>query len=433
MFLRRTLFLVFVVGLLSGCFVFAGDWGQWRGPYGDGSSDEKSLPNSFDNVLWEYSVGGVGSGTPVVWGGKVFVSSEDDDSDDLLGICVDAESGKEIWKKKLGETGGRTIPRGGNMAVPSAVTDGERVFFLFDSGTFTCLDFDGKQIWSRNLEKEYGFISIKFGCGTTPLYYDGKLYVYVQRRPKAYREPPNTEPYESFLLAVDPLTGKTIYKHVRETDAVEETHDAYTSPIAFEYGGRKEILLVGANFFTGHDAATGKELWRFDYNPEKKSRWRTIPSPVVTDGLVVCVQPRGGECFALKAGGKGVLGKDDIAWSYDGPTTDSPTPLFYEGDVYFLDGTKKKILTRVNGQSGKVKWSGVMPVKNSYYASFTGGDSKMYCISEAGEAVIVAAGGDEMKVLAEHNFGGRPVMSSIAIANGKLFVRTSEKIYCIGK
>lgn len=431
MFFRRCL-LLFAVGLLSCCFVFGGDWGQWRGPNGDGSTDEKSLPDSFDNILWEYSVG-VGSSTPVVSGGKVFVSSEEAGGG-LFGVCVDAKSGKEIWKKQLSETGGRKIARGGNMAVSSPVTDGERVFFLFDDGVFICLDYKGKEVWSRNLETEYGYVSVKFGCGATPLYYDGKLYIYVQRRPEAYYEPVNTEPYDSFLLAVNPLTGKTIYKHVRKTDVLKEAFDAYSSPVAFEYGGRKEILLVGGNFFTGHDPATGKELWRFGYNPdwETWATWRTIVSPVVAGDVVVCCQPRKGtKSFAVKGGSDGLLVEDDLAWVYEG-TSDSPTPLYYEGDLYFFDGTRKKVLTRVDGKSGKEKWSGVVPGKNPYYASFTGGDGKMYCISDAGEAVIVAAGGDEMKILAQHNFGGRPVRSSIAIADGKLFIRTSEKLYCIG-
>jgi outer membrane protein assembly factor BamB len=246
----------------------------------------------------------------------------------------------------------------------------------------------------------------------------------------------NTEPYDSFLLAINPLTGKTIYKHVRKTDAVKEAFDAYSSPVAFEYGGRKEILLAGGNYFTGHDAATGKELWRFEYNPdrEKWRTWRTIVSPVVADDVVVCCQPRKGtKIFAVKGGSNGTLVEKDLAWVYDGTIADSPTPLYYEGDLYIFDGTRKKVLSRVDGKSGKEKWSGVVGGKNPYYASFTAGDGKMYCISDGGEAVIVAAGGDEMKVLAEHNFGGRPVRSSIAIADGKLFIRTAKKLYCIGK
>ena len=432
MFVRRFLFLVLVLCLFSGSFVFAGDWAQWRGPNGDGSADEKSLPDSFDNILWEYPVGGVGSGTPVVSAGKVFISSQGAGGG-LFGICIDAAGGKEIWKKKLTETAGRRIIRDGNMAVSSPVCDGRRVSFLFDNGVFTCLDYKGSHVWSRNLETEFGFISVKYGCGTTPLYYDGRLYVYIQRRPEAYLKPANTEPYDSFLLAVNSLTGKTIYKHVRKTDAEGESNDAYTSPVAFENAGRREVLLMGGNYFTGHDPVSGKELWRFDFNPEKEPRWRMIPSPVVAGGLAVCLQSRSKKSFAVKAGGKGTLGKDDLAWVYDGPTSDSPTPLVYKDDVYYLDGTRKKILTRVDGKNGKEKWFGRMPGKNPYYASFTAADDKMYCISDAGEAVIVAAGGDEMKVIAERNFGGRPVRSSIAIADGRLFIRTAEKLYCIGK
>jgi len=431
-FYKKTCFIFLFLLLLTGA-TFASQWSQWRGPFHNGSTDEKSLPESFEKIAWSLEMPGPGSSTPVISDGKVFVSSDSAEGTGLYGICADVKTGEQLWKKKLSETSGRSIKRKGNMAAPSAVADGKRVYFIFDTGDLTALDYDGEILWSRNIAKEYGHISVKFGYGSTPLLYDGKLYVFVQRRPEAYIEPKNTEPYDSFLLAIDPATGKNIFKHKRQVNADGETYDAYSSPIPFEYKGRKEIILAGANSFSGHHPETGKQLWSYYFNPLREKMWRIITSPVTAGDFMILVQPRGNDCIAITGGQSGKLTDANVAWKYSGKTSDSPTPAYYKGRLYLLDGTKTTTITCLDAKTGKLIWESMMPGKEKCYASITAGDDKLYALTEKGEAVIFTDTGKELKMLSMHDFADRPARSSISIAYGRLFVRTANNLYCIEK
>lgn len=423
-----------IVSLVLSCScVFAGDWQQWRGPYSNGSSDERSLVSDLNgegNTLWVCDLPGAGAGTPIVSNGRVFVSSTDRDSDKLLGICIDEKTGKILWEKKLG-TAGQKLPRN-NMASSSPAADGKMVYFIFDSGELTGLDHSGELLWSRNLSKDHGSVSIKYGYSSTPLIYKGRMYVQVLRRPESYRGPKRDD-LDSLLLVIDPKNGETLFRLVRSTNAEGESCDAYSSPIPVEFNGRSEIVIVGGDLVTGHLPSNGKELWRYGTNPEFRARQRLIPSVTVGGGIVYAAQSRSGDLYAIKPGGKGRITDAQLKWKFTGNTTDSPTPLYYKGNVYTLDGTSKKMLRCIDAGTGGLKWEGKLGGRDSYYASPTAADGKIYCINEAGKAVVVVAGGDEMRVISTREFGDGVSRSSIAIANGRIFIRTAKKLYCIGK
>jgi outer membrane protein assembly factor BamB len=422
-----------IVGLLVGVRVLAGDWPHWRGPYLNGSSDEKNLPATWsgtENVIWSASLPGHSSATPVIANGKVFVSSTDRDSEDLLALCLDARSGKELWRKKLGASD-RDVPRN-NLATPSPVTDGEHVYFMYGSGDLAGLDCEGKLLWSRNIEAEYGNISIKYGYSSSPLLYDDKLFILIQRRHTAYR-PSKSTTLEAFILAVDPKTGKNVWKQPRKTDALDESLDSYSSPILYRSSGHLEILVIGGDYVTANDPETGKELWRFGYAEKKSGRWRNISSPVTGEELIFGARPRGGTgLFALKSSGEGTLNDDHVAWRFDGPTPDVCTPLFYKGNLYVLDGKSRKTLTCLDAKTGQQKWQGKLGGSAPWRASVTAADDKLYCISEAAEAVVLAAGDERFNILSRIDMEDKPVQASIAIADGRLFIRTANKLSCIG-
>ncbi|MHC4556008.1 MAG: outer membrane protein assembly factor BamB family protein [Planctomycetota bacterium] len=430
---KRTSALIMIVGLLVGVRVLAGDWPHWRGPYLNGSSDEKNLPATWsgtENVIWSASLPGHSSATPVIANGKVFVSSTDRDSEDLLALCLDARSGKELWRKKLGASD-RDVPRN-NLATPSPVTDGEHVYFMYGSGDLAGLDCEGKLLWSRNIEAEYGNISIKYGYSSSPLLYDDKLFILIQRRHTAYR-PSKSTTLEAFILAVDPKTGKNVWKQPRKTDALDESLDSYSSPILYRSSGHLEILVIGGDYVTANDPETGKELWRFGYAEKKSGRWRNISSPVTGEELIFGARPRGGTgLFALKSSGEGTLNDDHVAWRFDGPTPDVCTPLFYKGNLYVLDGKSRKTLTCLDAKTGQQKWQGKLGGSAPWRASVTAADDKLYCISEAAEAVVLAAGDERFNILSRIDMEDKPVQASIAIADGRLFIRTANKLSCIG-
>lgn len=424
-----------IVSLILAGQVLAGDWPHWRGPFLNGTSDEKGLPETWSttqNVAWSAPLPGHSSATPVIAGGKVFVSSTEEDSDNLFALCFDVKSGKELWRRRLGRSS-RQVPRN-NMATSSPVTDGNRVYFMYGSGELAGLDHEGKSLWSRNLDSEYGNISMKYGYSSSPLLYDNKLYILMQRRDRTYRSPDSSN-LDAFMLAVDADTGKNIWKQPRETDAMDESQDSYSSPLLYTNNGRDEIVVIGADYVTANDPATGNELWRYGYAVEKKSQWRNISSLGLGQGLLYGIRPKGGSgLFALKSGGRGNLGDSFVAWQFNGPTPDVCTPLCYKGNVYVLDGKSGGILTCLDAKTGRQKWQGTLGKRTpAWRASVTAADDKLYCINEGAEAVVLAAGGDEFKVLSRIDMDDKPVQASIAIAEGRLFIRTANLLYCISK
>ena len=430
---RRASAVIVIVGLLVGARVLASDWPHWRGSFVNGSSDEKNLPATWsrtENVAWVAPLPGHSAATPVIANGKVFVSSTDRDSDDLVALCFDARSGKELWRKKLGASD-RKVPSN-NMATPSPVTDGRHVYFMYGSGDLAGLDCEGNVLWSRNIETEYGNISIKYGYSSSPLLYDDRLYILIQRRHTTYRSPESTT-LDAFILAVDPKTGRNIWQQPRKTDALDESLDSYSSPILYKRSGRVEILVIGGDYVTANDPVTGKEFWRYGYAEQKSERWRNITSPVMGEGLIFGVRPRGGNgLFTLKSGGEGTVTDDHVVWTFDGPSPDVCTPLYYKGSLYVLDGKRGGVLTCLDASTGRQKWQGRLGGSAPWRASVTAADDKLYCISEAAKAVVLAAGDGEFKILSRIDMEDKPTQASIAISDGHLFIRTANTLFCIG-
>lgn len=429
---RNTSSVIIILVILLSIQVTAADWPHWRGPFLNGSSNEKNLPEKWTtsgNVAWVSDLPGPGAATAVIANGKVFVSSTDKNSNELIALCFDARNGNQIWRKKLGASN-REVPRN-NPACPSPVTDGNNVYFMFGSGDLAALDFEGNILWSRNIEQEYGNISQKFGYSSSPLLNNNKLYILVQRRHTAYRNPKSST-LDSFILAVDAKTGNNIWKQPRNTDALNETLDSYSSPILFQQSEHTEILVMGADYFTANDEITGTELWRYEYSKNKSRRDRNVSSPVVGKGFVFGVPSRGSKgLLALNPNGEGVLTDKNIAWKFDGPSPDVSSPLLYKGNIYILCDRASGTLTCLDAKTGKQKWQGELGGNAPWWASVTAADDKLYCINEAAQAVVLAAG-EQFKILARIDMEDKPVQASIAIAEGHLFIRTANKLFCIG-
>ncbi|MCC2668365.1 MAG: outer rane biosis protein BamB, partial [Armatimonadetes bacterium] len=286
------------------------NWGNWRGPNFNGSSDEKGLPAKFsptEGVKWSTAMPGPSAATPIIWGDSVFVSSTDMGAKQLLAICLDRATGKVRWLQSVG-SGYKTAGQGNevqlddrsNYASPSPVTDGKRVIFFYGNGDLVALDFKGKKLWSRNLQQDYGDFGFSFTFSSSPQLYEGRLYMQVlqRNRPIGAR---GKQGAESFLLAMDPATGKEQWRVVRPAPGLEESLEAYSTPIPFVHNGRKEILIAGGDILSGHDPATGRELWRWGtYNqdpddPGSKHRrkdFRLVPSPVAGGGVVLGCGPK---------------------------------------------------------------------------------------------------------------------------------------------
>lgn len=417
----------------------AADWSHWRGPNYNGSTDETGLPATWsktENVVWVTPLPGASAATPIIHGDHVFLSSTDEANDTLLALALDRKTGKELWRRVVGQ--GTSRDRMSNYAACSPVTDGERVVFFYGNGKTAAFDFAGEQVWARDLGEEYGEFAFGWTYAASPLMHDGRLIYQVLQRdvPVNGRGRPG-EPIESYLLAVDPATGKNLWKQARPSDAVAESREAFTSPIPFNAAGRDEILVVGGDCLTGHDAATGAELWRWGtWNPNRIGHWRLVPSPVAGGGVILACAPKREPIFAIKAGAKGTLATSDTAWTTETErdiTSDVPTPLLYQGDFFILSDLRKT-LARVDPATGRPRWIVETPGRAKYEASPTGADGRVFLMNFAGEVVIVAP--EDGKILQIIPMGGERddrTRSTIAIAHGQIFIRTNDHLYCVAK
>jgi outer membrane protein assembly factor BamB len=431
----RCFFTIFL-GLSTGLSGFAGNWPQWRGPYFNGSTVETNLPSEWsktENVAWVTALPGYSGATPAVWNDSVFVSSPDEQKNLLL-LCLDRKSGKVRWERKVA---GRDFEKGrNNAASPSPVTDGQRVFILFATGDLAAFDFSGKELWKRDLAADYGRFAIMWIYGSSPMLFKDKLYVQVLQHakvPPEYSHAQDGRPErESFLLCLDPASGKDLWHHVRHSDAFSEAQEAYTTPIPLENGTRSEIVVVGANYVTAHNTEDGAELWRCaGLNAKGEAFWRIVPSPVAADGLIFACGPKRDPVLAIKDGGRGLVTDTHLAWKFSEFPSDCVTPLFYNGRLFVLDGDRQ-VMSCLQPQTGQKIWQGNLGVREIFRASPAGADGKIYCLSENGTAVLLSAG-DEFKVLSTIAMGESPVRSSIAVAQGGLFIRTAKNLYCIQK
>ncbi|MBN2377172.1 MAG: PQQ-binding-like beta-propeller repeat protein [Sedimentisphaerales bacterium] len=418
--------------ILHSSLAFAGNWPQWRGPYSNGSANEKNLPATIsptEDVKWSVDLPGTSASTPIVWDHYVFLTATEKDSSALHALCLDGRDGTILWKKQVSTVSVKVTRN--NLASPSPVTDGKQVFFLFGTGDLAAFDFSGKLLWSSDLAKDHGPLNLQFGYSSSPALYEDKLYICVLRkntRYSAFASQPG--PLDSFFLALDAKTAKVIFRHQRPTDAINESLEAYTTPIVYRGKKRTEIILAGGDYVTGHDPDTGKEFWRFGYNPTHKDLQRLIPSPVPGPGLIYAVEPRGSKyLFAIKEGATGTIDWSELAWNFTGPTPDVCTPLLYQNRLYVLDGNRKT-MTCLNPQTGENVWQEKIGTSCIFRASPTGADNKIYCINEDGETVVLAAG-DEFKILSRASFDSKPTRASVVAANGCLFVHTADKLYCI--
>ena len=291
----------------------------------------------------------------------------------------------------------------------------------------------GKRLWSRDIEKDYGPFIMKWGYGSSPMLYDGVVYVLVMHNKKygTYGVKGPGGGADSYLLALSAADGKTLWRRIRPTDASGESTESYTTPLLCEIDGRKQIVTHGGEYATGHDPKTGKELWRWRFLPKDSEKWqRTVSSVVAGDGVLYFGRPRWRGLYAVRPTGSGTLKPEAMLWKHDKFANDASTPLLYGGRLYVLCGQTKTIAC-ISPKTGKPVWSKKLDVKSQFRSSPTGADGKVYFTSMNGEVFVLKAG-DEFKQLAKIEMGEKKCLSTIAVSGGRLFLRTPGFLYCIG-
>jgi outer membrane protein assembly factor BamB len=403
----------------------AEQWPQWRGPALNGLSTEKNLPlrwSKTENVTWSLELPAWSGSTPIVWGDRIFLNVAEDlkqrDGDNLFLWCVDRNSGRVSWKRPLG--GGNHQERKQNMSTPSPVTDGRSVWAMTGTGVLKAFDLEGKELWARDIQKDYGRFGLNWGYGSSPLLEGDSLYVQVLHGMRT-RDP-------SYLLRIEKATGKTVWRVERPTKARFESPDAYTTPAVLRNGTTTEIVVTGGDVVTGHDAANGKELWRAaGLNPDNDGGNRIVASPVVFGDLIVAPS-RERPLLVLKAGGRGDVTRTHLLWQFgNGP--DVPTPVTDGTYLYVIND--RGIIWCLESRTGKEVYGRKRLTPATYSASPVLADGKLYVTNEDGKTVVVKAG-PAFEILAENDFDDY-TLSSPAISDGQIFIRTAKHLYCIGK
>jgi outer membrane protein assembly factor BamB len=397
----------------------ADNWPNWRGPHYNGVAPEGDYPttwSSTQNVRWKLELPGKGSSTPIVWEDHIYLTCGIEGTNTVL--CVDRQ-GKVLWQTSLGrERVGKNKKATGSN--PSAATDGRHVYVYFKSGDLACLDLAGKIVWQHNLQQMYGADTLWWDLGTSPVLTEDCVVVAVVHSGPSY------------LAGFEKGTGKLVWKQDRNLNAPSEAAQSYSTPLVLEHEGREMLVVLGADHVTGHDSATGKELWRVGgLNPRAQQFFRSIASPVALDGIVVAPYARGATLTGIRLGGSGDVTKSHVLWTKEGLGADVPTPAAKEGRAYVC--TDRGEVACLDIQTGQTLWSGqVERNRNAYSSSPMLAGGNIYITREDGKTFVLKQG-NEFKVVAENSLDGEFVVATPVFADGQILLRTLDRLYCIAK
>jgi outer membrane protein assembly factor BamB len=325
----------------------------------------------------------------------------------FLVSAFERQSGRRAWQFELPAEGPLpSVHEKHNLASPSPAADAERVYAWFATGQIAAIDHTGKLVWKKHLGAEYGPFEINWGHGSSPVVHRDQLILLCYHEPRSY------------LLALDARTGAVRWK----VDA-ERGVTSYSTPLVIEAGGKAEIIVNSSTGVSGHDFATGQRLWHVD----ETNRF-PIPMPLFHDGLIYTSRGyRSGPFMAIRPGGKGNVAASHVAWKVTSGAPYVSSILQYDGFIYMTGDVG--VLTVVDAKTGeRVHQERVGGV---YSASPVAGDGKVYLASEDGETLVVSAGRTP-KILSRNRLAARQ-LASPAIAGGRLFIRSDDVLFAIGK
>ncbi len=434
----KSLFALTLIFLVSISFQASGDdsanWPQWRGPSGNGISNEKNLPlewSATKNIRWKTRISGRGHSSPIVWGNRIFLTTSIEgqviegaeavrhiykgqeyrhpdstgatNDQTLKLLCIDSDTGKILWDKLLYQ--GSVYDnrhRKNTYASATCATDGVNVYVSFEAEGVYCYDFNGKRVWKKSVGR---IAKGGMGPGTSPVLFENLVILQCDQE---YGE-------GSFITALDKTTGKQVWKVARSH------RRSWATPLLVRAGGRIELIASGGESVIAYDPATGKELWR----AEGVSSY-AIPSPVAGHDMVfVSAGSEDKRALAIRTGD--VDAKSRIVWRYEKGTAYVPSPILY-GDLLYLM-TDGGIITCLEAKTGRVVYEGRPSAPALFSASPVAFDGKILVTSEDGDTLVIRAG-PKFEVL-QTNSLNEPIYASPALANGKIFIRGDKHLYCI--
>ena len=397
----------------------AEDWPTWRGPAGNGVSSETELPITWDtekNIIWKLAMPEWTGSTPIVWQNQIFLSIADGDKLELWNI--NRNTGQPVWKRFL--SSGNHRERKQNMSSPSPVTDGERVWVMTGTGVLKAFDYAGTELWKRDIPQDYGEFGLMWGYASSPLLHENALYIQVLHGMKT------DDP--SYILRIDATTGDTVWRQERATEALNESPDSYTTPALLKYDGNIEIIITGGDAVSGHDPETGKEIWRADgLNPARQRNYRVVASPVI-EGNMIYAPTRIRPLLALKAGGRGDVLQSHVIWKTDnGP--DVPTPVT-DGQYFYIINDSGIVYVH-DAHTGELIYGKQRIQRGTYSSSPVLADGKIFITNESGLTTVFTSGPEFVEL--SRNPLDDYCLSSPAISEGQIFIRTTQYLWAIGE
>jgi len=411
---RRVVFAAAVCVLVAR-YGLAGDWGQFRGPGGQGVSNEKGLPTTWsdsENLAWKTALPGYGSSSPIVLGDRLYVTcysgyAVDPDKSGTMQdlvlhvLCVNRGNGKIVWdekiKPKLPESP-KVRDHGYTAATPA--TDGKALYVFFGKTGVLKLDLNGKTLWQTDVgSKVHGW-----GCGTSPVLFENLVIV-------------NASVESGSLVALDKTSGKKVW-------SAGGMNSSWNTPHLVQVDGKQELVVCVKDRILAFNPATGDSLWScegiHDY---------VCPSIVSQNGIVYAIGGRSSQAIAVKAGGRGDVTGSHRLWVADVGANVS-SPVIHDGHLYWVSDRNNTAYC-ISLRDGAVKYS--ERFRAQPYASTVLADGKLYVVTRRGGTFVLAAR-PAFEQLAHNKFEDRSQFNaSPAVADGCLYLRSDHNLYCVGK
>jgi outer membrane protein assembly factor BamB len=388
------------------------NWPRLRGADGLGRVPATAVvPTTWDasSVVWKADLPGRGQSSPVVWGGRVFLTAAKDDGRERVVLAVDRANGKPLWERSAWKGEPEKTHKMNGWATPTCATDGTHVWAWFGKAGVHCYTVAGEPVWSRDLG-EFATRNAR-GVASSPAVVGDVLVVNGDSE---------TDP---FLFGLDKSTGKTVWKTARPAA------EGYSTPVVVTVGGKPELVLNGDTFVAGYDPTTGKELWRC-----KSFAGRGEPVPAVgPDGTVYVVNGLQGDVYAVRTGGRGDVTKTHMAWHTSRKQgRDEPSPVLV-GD-FLLVANMAGILTCYEAKTGKELWKERIG-KGDVTATPLAVGGRAYFPFENGQTVVVEPTAGKLVVVARNALGGADGelfrASPVPVGGGRLLLRSDRALYCV--
>jgi outer membrane protein assembly factor BamB len=363
-----------------------------------GYTGKKNIPTDWDgasgrNVIWKTAVPLSGHSSPVIWGGKVFVTGASVEKREIY--CIDAATGKLLWSGSVGK--GTKKPKVNDetgYAASSAVTDGAGVYAIFATGDVAAFDLEGKKIW----EKDLGLPENPYGHASSLMCYNGNVLIQLDQRSSQK------------LMALSAKTGTTLWSTNRPVKT------SWSSPILVNNGGRTELITVADPYVAAYNPANGQELWKIQCIGGEVG-----PSLGYSNGIVYAINEYS-KLTAIKTGDQ-----PSILWQNDEYLSDIPSPAAH--DKYLFVATSYGTMVCYDAATGDKYWE--KDLGKNIFSSPMIVENRVYFLDIAGVMHIVNAD-KEYKVISEPKIG-ETAAATPAFMNGKIFIRGEENLYCIAK